>query len=1076
MIQFYLLDETDGAIRCPLPQHAGYTLSPIMNSPGSIDLKYPTTGRNFDLLAEHLENGTDAPIEMWVGGSRERARQGLLIDADGDEAKRGHVWAFTGSFDEVRLRDAVVKPDTGETSPDPDAEPDQDAKFFSATPGRIMATLMQDAQARGTLSALSWSFNEDVDSNGVPWSKVQTLKFSPGVTYLEVVEALVEYGLCEFDVRARELRLYEFGTRGTDRTLGGSPVRFIRGRDVRDAPRRRTVRESVTDLLLSGSDGLYREVGDATARARRGRRIEGYRSQGSLNSEGGLVAYGQVELERATVAVDERTHGLTFRPGSPVPLVDFEDGDWVWSKMGSGMRRLRVRQLTITEDGSRKRQGSVTLNDLIAEREAQLARRIKGIEGGSTITGTSQARDRDEGEDTTPPAAPQGLTAQSDTNTSTDGTTTAVIFTSWAAVTEDEGGGATSDVDEYQVQYRYLADDQPGGWRIGARVDGTAADFGGLLTDEPVETRVRAIDTAGNSSQWSVSALVTTAFDVTAPPIPSVPTVDNYLGILRIASNGLGELGEQMPGDYDRSEVLASLVDDFTLDDDPLIVAEMVGESTTAWSPAGSLGGDYGTTWFVKMRSRDRSGNWSDLSGQASAVPGKIGDDDVASLSVALLTSGIMDAIVSIAGEFRTADPPDPRVTITSSGLRKYDDDNALRVEITDDVTRIDGQISVSDAESASAVTIGVGSVSQRAHLSAYDDAGDLTVIVGQAYSASTGEPTQNGVLVTRDNPLHNIFRAYGSGNVIGVTINHPADDTPIALRIVEGQSDLMRLIGLNGTHSYVGTLGADMGFMVTDTDGETQRFSVTRNLFRFQIGGSGARPRIQVSGDYAHIGLFDGSARWGFEFDGTRSRIRSNARADVTDAAAGTFQDFECRDVISRGQVLTNCTAAVKEGFEPMPGSGMSALRGAPVARWRRVDDPTGDMQVGPVAEDLPGWLRVTPDPDEDGDDPPAQVSMMSMIGTLWEAVRELDAELDEYRTEHRRAQPARRKAADLLGDIRSGRIRSGLRSSAPPTARASAAASGGAGDQLHADPGVDDDAPIAVPPGPSLPPEGAS
>lgn len=1075
MIQFYLLDEADGSIRAPLPNHAGYTLSPIMNSPGSIDLNYPTTGRNFDLLAEHLEAGTDAPVEMWVGGSRANARQGLLIDATGDEAKRGHVWNFVGNFDEVRLRDAVVKPGTGETSPDPDAEPDQDAKFFSATAGRIMATFMQDAQARGTLTALTWTFTEDVDSNGVAWSKVQTLKFSPGVTYLEVVQALVEYGLCEFDVRSRELRLYEFGTRGTDRTLETPPVRFIRGRDVRDAPRRRTVRESITDLLLSGSDGLYEEINDPSARARRARQIEGYRSQGSLNTSAGLTAYGQVELERAVAAVDERTHGLSFRPGSPLPLVDFEDGDWVWSKMGSGMRRLRVRQLTVSEDAGRRREGTVTLNDLIAEREAQLARRIRGIEGGSTITGTSQARDTDDEDDTTPPAAPEGLTAASDTSTSTDGATTAVIFASWAEVTEDEGGGATSDVRSYQVQYRYLDDDQASEWRLAAEVDGASADFGGLLTDEQVEVRVRAVDTSGNRSLWSTSVFLTTAFDETPPPVPSAPSADNYLGIIRIGYDGLGSVGEQMPGDYDRTQALASTTSDFTMADAPLAVAEMVGESVTAWSPAGSLDDDvdYGTTWFIKLRSRDRSGNWSDLSEQASAVPGKIGDVDVASLSVALLTSGIMDAIVSIAGEFRTADPPDPRVTITSSGVRKYDDDNALRVEITDEVTRIDGEITVSDAGSLSEVTIGVGSSSQRANIAARDDIGDLTALIGQTYDAETGEPTNNGVLVTRSDPLRNLFRAYGSGAVVGVRINRSGETEtgPLALRVVDGESDLLRMTGVNGTQAYLGEVGGNQGILVTDTDGSTQRLLATRAVFQFLLAGAGAQPRIRAATDYAHIGLYDGANTWGFEFTGSTLRIKSNSRCLVVNAAGDGWQDLELRDLYHNGSLIQQSSAAGKDDFAEIEGgSALDVLRAAPSARWRRLGSDIDE--VGPVAEDLPGWMRQTFDQPDDPEGEPRGdgVVLNSELGLLWEAVRELDAELDELRREQGRPVPKRRRVAELLGDIESGRIRSAVRRSTPPTV-----ATPPDPGPLDVAPDPEEDPPIFVPPRAGRPRPGA-
>lgn len=671
MITFYLLDEADGSIRCPLPQHDGFTLSPIANSPGSIKLRYPVQGRNWDQLAEHLgeDRDADAPIEMWVGGSRQRARQGLLLDFGGDESMPGDVVEFVGVFDEWRLTDAVLKPGGGETSPDPEAEPDDDVKFFSATGGRMLLTVVQDAQARGTLAALTVDFDENVDSNGVPWSKVQTLKFSPGTTVLAVAQALNEYQLIEFEVRNRVLRAFEHGTRGVDRTLQTPPIRFIRGRDVRDAPRRRTIREGFTDLLLGGAEGIYREINDPQARARRGRQIERYRSQGSITTEGGLLNYGAIELERGTKALDERTHGLAFKPGSPVPLVDFEDGDWVWSKMGSRNRRLRIRQLTITEDSKRTREGTVTLNDAIAEREAQLAQRIKGIEGGATITGTSQARPVVEGPDTTPPARVLGLTVDTDALTDPDGTVTAVLLASWAPVTEDEGGGATTDVEGYRLQYRYLAIPGVTEWISTSPFLESFGDVEGLRPGQPISVRVRAYDSSGNIGLPSGEVSIVTAEDATPPGVPTQSAASNYIGILAVPWDG-NAVGGVPIRETDAGFSHINIYVDEAANFDPLLGE---GLKIGAMRTAGTYGwadGIAGTTYYVRLTSEDRSGNESEASVPTAATVGLVEEGDVGSVNIGVLTAGILKVLMIVAdGQIVTSEGPDG-VKIDNDGLR----------------------------------------------------------------------------------------------------------------------------------------------------------------------------------------------------------------------------------------------------------------------------------------------------------------------------------------------------------------------------------------------------------------------
>ena len=1062
--QVWLVDADDLDVLSPLRHWEALDLSPIANSPGSCQLIHPAGAPGFaDLFTGVSANPqSDVEIEVWLAGSSETRSRWILQQKSGDELRVGDLWTFTGAGLEVLLAEVLVGPQETET---------QELIFGGDTYGTILITALQQAQERdGVLEGMTWDFTTTTDSNGVPWvNTIADLKFAPDDTLLAVAEIGPAEAIGEFAVGPdRVLSAWNAGTRGTDRSTGSNPLRLAAGANLDEAARRESskVGDAATAALGKGADGQYQWATDATAQAQRRRRVETPVDVGKIATAGGVLAATQGRLGLLAEGVSERTHGVVFGPGLPIPGVDYDVADWGLSMVGNQATAQRITQWTLKFRRGERGRGTVRTNTLIEDQLVRLSKRLDGVQRGGSVVGTSVAApDVDDGK---APAQVLGLAASSAAYTGADGVTLASVTAAWTAVTTNADTTAADDIDRYRPQWRFTDSPLPTGWKALGEVATNGLDFDGVLPVESIEIRVAAVDKFGNVGAWSDAYELVTAGDDDAPPVPSTPTVDNYLGILRIASDGLGSEGEPMPVDYERSEVLASQVNDFDLEDEHLVVAEMVGESVTAWSPAGSLGGaDYGTTWYIKMRSRDRSGNWSDLSAQASAVPGEIEDGDVATLNVGKLTSGIMEAIVSIAGEFRTADPPDGRVVINSSGIRKYDDDNELRVEVTDDVTRIDGEITVSDAGSASAITIGVGGASSRANVQAFDEVGDLTVVVGQTYDAVTNVPVNNGLLVTRDDPLRNLFRAYGSGGVVGVRVNRPdnASETgTTAFQVIEGESDLLRMIAENGTAAYVGPVGDNEGILVYDTDGSTQRFHVTRVLFNFLLAGSGAQPRIRVAADYAHIGLFDGSARWGFEFI-DRARIRSNTRPDITNADGSSFNDLELRSLYYTGSLIETSSAAAKEDFREAP-SALDVLRGAPSALWRRLGSDADEM--GPVAEDLPEWMRQTfaqPDDDPDAEPRAEGINLSSKTGLLWEAVRELDAELDEMRAQLGRPVPARRKVADLLGDLAAGRIQSATRRARPARAEPPPVDDG----PVTPEPAADNDPPIARPPRPA-------
>lgn len=675
-VDFWAVDD-DGSILCPLPTPVSWQLSMEPGEPGAITLEYPVDGINFDVLDERVTATRDLEIRIRVDGKHSTSLGGLLQSRDGDEVAEQGTVTFYGKFLTHYLSEAVVAYNTGDER--------GETVFPNSTAGHIMHELLTAAQDRGTLTHLHWRFNATVDSRGTPWSMQTSAVFSPGRTYLEVLQQLREWGMVEFEVTTdHEVVLLEPSTVGTDHTQSDPPVILRAGRDLLEATRRMDVTDAATDLLVAGKDGVYVSVSDPTARAQRGRQIERYVSEGNLTSEAAALAYGTVELQRTNHGADEVTHALTMDPDQPGPMRELLPLDWVYSDRGRGLEKLRVMQVTISQSSGQDHiEGSVVVGDLIDDADTRLARRLEGFAGGQIIAGTSTpAPDYDDG---LAPATPQGLNLVSIAYPVQDGHR-AVVTASWLPVTTNEDNSPIRDLDHYEVEWRYAHPGLPTDWVAAGNpgANQTALSWS-TAPGVGIQARVRAWDRWGHASEWSSLATHTTEDDTTPPPVPSRPIVSNYIGVLRIEWDGLGSSGEDgRPPDFDRVEIHASEESDF----DP--VPESFAEGGTligtfrapgvyAWSPPGSSGNvDYGVEWFVKLVSVDKDGNRSDPSEQDSAIPGRVEDGDIAELNVGKLTSGILTAIVANAGRIWGGVENGERYELDNSGIRFYNSSNEL--------------------------------------------------------------------------------------------------------------------------------------------------------------------------------------------------------------------------------------------------------------------------------------------------------------------------------------------------------------------------------------------------------------
>lgn len=211
MIELRLLDRAGNEV-APLPDLSAFTLSPVFCDQGAIEFSYPADGVNW----AQLKNKDEIEVAVYIDGARQAQLDSILQDVDGDSIKEAGVWKFSGFQNIGRLNEAKVYPPNWPTF-DPKLTKFQ---FTAATAGNIMKSLINAAQARGTLSDITHaSWNTTTDSNGVAWNKQINIEYAPGVGYLDVLRGLYNSAMVEFVMVGKDLRLYNAGAFGVDRTI-----------------------------------------------------------------------------------------------------------------------------------------------------------------------------------------------------------------------------------------------------------------------------------------------------------------------------------------------------------------------------------------------------------------------------------------------------------------------------------------------------------------------------------------------------------------------------------------------------------------------------------------------------------------------------------------------------------------------------------------------------------------------------------------------------------------------------------------------------------------------------------------
>jgi hypothetical protein len=221
--------------------------------------------------------------------------------------------------------------------------------FTAKTPGEIVKTLFDAAQARTLIQGCTLTGGNAADAGGDAWPTTHTITHKAGTTLHSVLTGLRDARLIEWRWNARALEIYKPGG-GLDRTLDGAganpgPTILRPARDVISAPIARSRRAVATAVVVEGAAAVTARRTQALS-GRRNREV--YVSESSAPS-GSLDAVADLYLAAHDEADIQVTHDVTDGTDNPTPWVDYRCGDRILTAaVGTSVVARRIQQIAVT--------------------------------------------------------------------------------------------------------------------------------------------------------------------------------------------------------------------------------------------------------------------------------------------------------------------------------------------------------------------------------------------------------------------------------------------------------------------------------------------------------------------------------------------------------------------------------------------------------------------------------------------------------------------------------------------------------------------------------------------------------
>lgn len=587
-----------------LPEPTSYTVSFTHDAVGALTVSYSRKALRGEILDRRLETGLEIAMEVSDGGRWIEPYNGRFVIAS--RSRNALDVSDTVSLTGVSygwLLKKALNLDTSrlETSGDEKGT----RKFANANAGTIMRTFMDENWNRGGVKVDCSRFTSGADSAGKQWGyMLPSIYYDLGISIQDVLDSLVNNGLCDWRTDARQLLLWNADSVAVCRDLSKSCVVTL-AQDVSEAPDDESIDGLASSILVRGDNINFRQDNPNAPKPWGGWEL--YSSQQGVNKKETAEHLIKPTLANAARVRGQYTRSVNVVEASCLPLIDYTIGDWITAPTVANREKVRVQQVTLQLDSTGFK-ASLILNDKNYDSSVRLTKRMNGITGGAHLGGASGAIPAPE-KDHRVPKAPQNLSANSDAYINVNGYARGMVTARWDDVTLATDGTAM-DITSYAVEYRVNKTGYE--WHSAGTTTEHTLSWSNLDCGVQILIRVRAVPSYSDQmGEWSSVFALTVAKDTTPPPVPSKPILSSELGVVSVAWDGKTADGGSMPIDWDRNILGERLADGVFKE--IAAVATGIGDYVITGLTAGS-------SHTYAFRAVDHAGNRSDWSAVASVT------------------------------------------------------------------------------------------------------------------------------------------------------------------------------------------------------------------------------------------------------------------------------------------------------------------------------------------------------------------------------------------------------------------------------------------------------------------------
>lgn len=587
-----------------LPEPTSYTVSFTHDAVGALTVSYSRKALRGEILDRRLETGLEIAVEVSDGGRWIEPYNGRFVIAS--RSRNALDVSDTVSLTGVSygwLLKKALNLDTSRLETKGDEKGTR--KFANANAGTIMRTFMDENWNRGGVKVDCSRFTSGADSAGKQWGyMLPSIYYDLGISIQDVLDSLVNNGLCDWRTDARQLLLWNADSVAICRDLSKSCVVTL-AQDVSEAPDDESIDGLASSILVRGDNINFRQDNPNAPKPWGGWEL--YSSQQGVNKKETAEQLIKPTLANAARVRGQYTRSVNVVEASCLPLVDYTIGDWITAPTVANREKVRVQQVTLQLDSTGFK-ASLILNDKNYDSSVRLTKRMNGITGGAHLGGASGAIPAPE-KDHRVPKAPQNLSANSDAYINVNGYARGMVTARWDDVTLATDGTAM-DITSYAVEYRVNKTGYE--WHSAGTTTEHTLSWSNLDCGVQILIRVRAVPSYSDQmGEWSSVFALTVAKDTTPPPVPSKPILSSELGVVSVAWDGKTADGGSMPIDWDRNILGERLADGVFKE--IAAVATGIGDYVITGLTAGS-------SHTYAFRAVDHAGNRSDWSAVASVT------------------------------------------------------------------------------------------------------------------------------------------------------------------------------------------------------------------------------------------------------------------------------------------------------------------------------------------------------------------------------------------------------------------------------------------------------------------------